>query len=121
MTVAMGFATVKAFLEENGAPADMVAFIEDRAAKAVKNPSSKKKVDNSDNIARVTAVLERIGEGTVSTIQAEDEVLRPMSTQKVTAVLREMCASKTAHKVTIKGKSVFRLGANPDEDTATAE
>ena len=94
VTVAQNFANVKAFLEQNGATEEMIAFIVDRAEKAQRKSSSSgkptaKQIENEvlkDKLAEYLVGAEPM---TVTQIINYVPFLAGLSTQKVSPLLAD--------------------------------
>lgn len=90
MTVVEKFGMVKAFLEENGASEDMVAFIQERADLQTKKSGGAKKptktqVENETYKDEIVAILSN-GDGVTAT-QIMKSMTEDFAIQKVTALL----------------------------------
>ena len=92
VTVADNFAMVKAFLEQNGASDEMVAFIVDRADKAKKKSSGSRKpterqLENDVLKDKIYEYLSSNAPSTISGLIASIPDLNGLATQRVTPML----------------------------------
>ena len=105
------FAEVIALAKANDRQ-DIVEFAEGRIAvldkKAANKKATKTQEENKELFEIIKGVLTAEGQ-TVTEIMAKDTTLSALSNQKVSALLRLMCADKVAKKEVDKKKSLFSL------------
>lgn len=102
-----------ALATENGRD-DLVDFCNGRIAVLNKKAENKKATKTQEANEELKVVVTEVLGGldnpaTVSEIMAKDERLSALSNQKVSAILRLMCADKVAVKTVDKKKSLFTL------------
>ena len=111
MTVNDKFATVKAFLIENGADEDMVRFISERIGlQAKKNSGSKKptktQVENEEVKTEILFILSNEG---MTATQVMASLSEEYAIQKVTALLTAMVKAGTIERTKDKKSVLFSL------------
>lgn len=115
MTIKGNFESIRAFLEEKGAPASMIEFVNGRIAQVeAKNAkrSTKPTKAQAENAMLAEAVIENMQAGTsytVSEIQKIVPELAELSNQRATAIVRSLVRVGRVARTESKGKAYFSL------------
>ena len=115
MTINKQFEGVRTFLIDNGAPAEMVAFIDNRMEQTKRKNSSrsnkptKAQVENAQLAEIVKNAMATNDAYTVSEIQALVPEVRTLSNQRVTSVLGFMKDAGIVRREVVKGRAYFSL------------
>lgn len=102
------FAEIKAILEAGGHE-DLVNFIDSRVALLEKKTANRKPTKTqaeNESLKEVVMSVVTADKATVSEIMAKDEILKNLSNQKVSALLRILADEGKVAKV-VEGKKTF--------------
>ena len=113
MTINKQFEGVRSFLVDNGAPAEMIAFIDNRMEQTKRknanrsNKPTKSATETADVAEKILGVLPNEGKFTATQIQAMDSTLATASNQRITAALKVLVNTGFVKNIHEKGKSLF--------------
>ena len=113
MTINKQFEGVRTFLVDNGAPAEMIAFIDDRMEQTKRknasrsNKPTKSATETADVAEKVLAILPADGKFTATEIVNMDDGLKGTSNQRMTAALKVLVNTGFVVNTHEKGKSLF--------------